>query len=373
MENYAAAPARTLNGSISYELSESQIEQSRLVELSYPGIKLARNVTFDDIWTLFLDSGFLYPEKIEKLQPVMPELQATVRALLNANGHLLATAVVRDEHRLEAQLSMLRSYEQTWMVHHLAALPLTSRDANASAQVTLALTYYGQLRSDIQWAKMFFRPNNPWPSRVFGGFFNLIKDKPTCDYRVFHYLTAPTNGPTPQLSNQVEVRSAKEEELSLVADWFTSRGRTVESMANDFEKSKLNLPKLSKDYTRAGLGRNRECIVAQRDGRITGFALVEVSSIGLNFSELTNAFTVRMTEEDPEARLALIVAAKQRYRELGRLQCVALEEEEDLSTFAAAGFTHGKDYGCGTYHRDHFADLEEYIVTLFSARRRRQA
>ena len=121
MENSAAAPARTLIGSNSYELSELQIEQSRLVELSYPGIKLARNVTFDDIWTLFLDSGFLYPEKIEKLQPVMPELQATVRALLNANGHLLATAVVRDEHKLEAQLSMLRSYEQTWMVHHLAA------------------------------------------------------------------------------------------------------------------------------------------------------------------------------------------------------------------------------------------------------------
>ena len=167
--------------------------------------------------------------------------------------------------------------------------------------------------------------------------------------------------------------AAKEEELSLVEDWFPSRGRTVELMANDFEKSKFNLPKLSKHYTSAGLDRNRECIVAQRDGRITGFALLEVSSLGLNFSELTNAFTVRMIEEDPESRLALIVAAKQRYGELGRLQCVALEEDEDLSSFVAAGFTRGKDYACGTYHRDHFADLEEYIITLFSARRRRSA
>lgn len=356
-----------------YELNETQIEQSRLVELSYPGIKLARNVTFDDIWTLFLDSGFLYPEKIEKLQPVMPELQATVRALLNANGHLLATAVVRDEHKLDAQISMLRAYEQTWMVHHLAALPLTSRDTNASAQVTLALTYYGQLRSDIHWAKMFFRPNNPWPSRVFGGFFKLIKDKPTCDYRVFHYLTASTNGPSPELSDQVQVRSAKEQDLSLIEDWFTSRGRTVELMANDLRQSKFSLPRLSQDYFNAGLDRHRECIVAERNGRIAGFALLEISSIGLNFSELTNAFTVRMIEEDPESRLALILAAKQRYGELGRLQCVALEEDEDLSSFVAAGFTHGKDYGCGTYHRDHFADLEEYIITLFSVRRRRHA
>jgi hypothetical protein len=130
-------------------LTQSQLKAAE-VERVYPGVAVARGVSFEEIWGLFLDSGFLYPEKVTRLEQVMPEIQRTTRALLQTNGDLLSTVVVRDQSMPEAHLSALRPYQQTWMLQHLAALPLSARSLDASARVTLALTYYAELRKDVQ-------------------------------------------------------------------------------------------------------------------------------------------------------------------------------------------------------------------------------
>jgi len=354
-----------------FQLGNAQKECSRQVEASYPGLKVAHDVTFDDIWTLLLDSGFLYPEKVARLEPVLPDIQQTVRKLLLANGNLMATAVMRSEKVLEAHMSILRWCEQTWIVQHLAALPMSARRLSASAQLTLGFTQYGQVRPDIVWSKMYFRPNNLWPARVFGGYAKRITDSTTSDLRTFHYLVAPTAGSSLKLPAGIEVRMGTEEDRGMIENWFTMRGRTVEVQANQLQASCNGLENLSREYEQAGLMRRRESIVAQRNGRVTGFALLEIASLGMNFSELTNSFTVHLMDAaDAETRLALVEAAKQRYAEYGRVQCIALEDGEDLSTYEAAGFSKVKDYTCWTFHREHLFGMEQFFRALFGARRR---
>jgi hypothetical protein len=330
-------------------------------------------VSFEEIWTLFLDSGFLYPEKVARLGPVLPEVQQTVRALLEANGHLLSTVVLRSNGLPQAHLSALRSHEHTWMIQHLAALPLSARRLDGSARVTLALAYYIQRRPDVRWLKMFYRPTNIWPSRVFGEFAARMHDPASSDLRTFHYLVAPTDGPAPAVPADVQIRAADDFDLCAIEEWFALRGRSVELMANNLHRTQIRLNSVSTQFRQVGLDRHREPIVAERKSRVTGFALLDVSSLGMNFSELTNAFTVRLLEEDTESQRALIVAARQRYAALNRPQCIALEEGDDLSSFNAAGFVKVKDYTCWTFHRSHMAALEEYFITLFGARRRGSA
>jgi hypothetical protein len=299
----------------------------------------------------------------------LPEIQHTVRALLQANGRLLATVVLRSDRALEAHISVLRSYERTWMVQHLAARK-RSTFADATARMNLAFAYYGQLRPDVEWVRIFYRPANLWPSRVFGGFAAQVGDSATSDLRVFHYLAAP-RGFLPELPRHIRVRPAMDSELGTIAQWFISRRRSVEVSATDLDPLQARLPAVSQRFTNAGLNRRRELLVAEVSGRVTGFALMEISSLGLNFSELTNAFTVHLLEDDPESRRALVIGARQRYDELGRRQCIALEEGDDLSAFEASGFVKIKDYVCWTFHREHLAALEEYFIDLFGGRRRR--
>lgn len=353
------------------QLSGVQKEYSRQVEASYPGLKVAHDVTFDDIWTLLLDSGFLYPEKVARLEPVLPDIQQTVRKLLLANGNLMATAVIRNEKILEAHMSILRWCEQTWIVQHLAALPMSARRLCASAQLTLGFTQYGQLRPDIVWNKMYFRPNNLWPARVFGGYAKRVTDPATSDLRTFHYLVAPTAGDSPKLPAGIEVRAGGQEDKVMIEDWFTARGRTVEVQANQYQASCNGVEKLSREYEQAGLLRRRESIIAQRNGQVTGFALLEIASLGMNFSELTNSFTIHLMDEaDAETRLVLAEAAKQRYAEFGRTQCIALEDGENLSAYEAAGFSKVKDYTCWTFHREHLFGMEQFFRALFARRRK---
>jgi hypothetical protein len=340
------------------------------VERSYPQVAVDRDVSFEEIWTLFLESGFLYPEKVERLGSALPEVHRTVRALLAANGDLLATVVLRIDGVPQAHLSALLSHEHTWTIQHLAALPLTARRLDGSARVTLALAYYIQLRPDIRWLKMFYRPNNIWPSRVFGGFASRIHDPMSSDLRTFHYMVAPTSSPTAPLTTDVHVRTGGEIDFCLIEEWFLLRGRFAELMANNLHRTQIRLDAVSDHFSSLGLDRHREPLVAERNGRVTGFALLDVSSLGMNFSELTNSFTIHLVEADAESRHALIAAAQQRYADLNRPQCIALVEDDDLSPFIAAGFVKVKDYTCWTFHRSHMAALEEYFITLFGARRR---
>jgi hypothetical protein len=141
----------------------------------------------------------------------------------------------------------------------------------------------------------------------------------------------------------------------------------VEAKANDLEPSRRGLEPLSQLFRSAGLERRRESLVAERGGRVRGFALLEISSLGLNFSELTNAFTVHLFEPDEDAHRALALAARRRYAEVGRPHCVALAEDEALRLFEAEGFVRVKDYACWTFHREHLVALEEYFATLFGA------
>jgi hypothetical protein len=341
------------------------------VERAYPGVAVARGVGFEEIWGLFLDSGFLYPEKVTRLEQVMPEIQRTKRALLQANGDLLSTVVVRYESMPEAHISALRAYQQTWMLQHLAALPFSARSLDASARVTLALTYYAELRKDVQWFKIFYRPNNAWPSRVFGGFATQLNSPESSDLRVFHYLVANTNSTSSKSSEQLHVRAANQADLPRIEEWFVSRARIVEVSANDLQVRQVRLESISQDFHRAGLVRQRELLIAERSERLTGFALLEVSSLGLNFSELTNAFTVHLIEPDFETCRVLVAEAKRRYAQLGRSQCIALVEGEDLTDYKANSFEHIKDYMCWTFHRHHVSALEEYFIRLFGARHRR--
>lgn len=357
--------------STEFQLSGVQKGYSQQVEASHPGLRVAHDVTFDDIWTLLLDSGFLYPEKVARLEPVLPSIQQTVRKLLLANGNLMATAVMRNEKTLEAHMSILRWCEQTWIVQHLAALPMSARRLCASAQLTLGFTQYGQLRPDIVWSKMYFRPNNLWPARVFGGYAKRITGPATSDLRTFHYLVAPTAASSSRLSAGIEVRAGGQEDKVMIEDWFTARGRTVEVQANQLQASCDGLEKLSQEYEQAGLLRRRESIIAERNGRATGFALLEIASLGMNFSELTNSFTVHLMDDtDDETRRALAEAAKQRYAEFGRAQCIALEDGENLSAYEAAGFSKVKDYTCWTFHREHLFGMEQFFRALFARRRK---
>jgi hypothetical protein len=124
-------------------------------------------------------------------------------------------------------------------------------------------------------------------------------------------------------------------------------------------------------YQPLGLTRRRETLVARRDGRLAAFALLEVSSVGANFSDLTSAFRMHPVLSDPEAVTALAARARLRYAAAGRRFAVGLAEQLDEPAWAAAGFVKVKEYCCMTAHRSLWRRYVEFADRLYEYAPRR--
>jgi hypothetical protein len=331
---------------------DDRLTPAELVERSFPGLEVARHIGFRELWELFQDSGFLYPEKMDRLQHDLPEIERTITRLIAANGSLINTIGWRRGGRLSGHVCALRAYRSTWMFQHLAA---RRRDLGTSSRMSHAITYLARLRADVEWIKMSFRPNNRFPSKAYGSYARLIADPWTSDLRTFYYMTAGLVE-TSNVPPGVEVRVAEDSDLPFVAEWFTILGRIPELMANDLCPWEARLQTIEKEFAAIGLERHREIFVSERHGRSTGFALLEISSRGMNLSGFTNAFTVHVMEDDPDSKIALIIRARDRCRELNQREVIALAEESDVSAFQALGFEKSKEYMCWTFHRNHLTD-----------------
>ncbi len=339
-----------------------------ILHAGLPGIEDARGLTFRELWAFLQETGFLYPEKLERLRPVLPALEATVTTLLSTPSDLFKTLVFRNEQLL-GHLSAVRLYSHTWMVQHLAARKEGAGRLGAARMLNLGITDYSEQLPQMEWLRVFFRPRNRWPARVFGRFARRVGDPSVCELRTLAYLTGESTG-EPVREKGLEVRPARPEDARWIERHFLDQGRTLAVRAEELSTPEgLTLAELSLRYAKVGLVRRREVWVAERHGRPAGFALLELSSIGLNFSELTNTFTVHLIDPEPAVHAALVEAARVRYREAGRALCLALAPPADVPLFTARGFTQRQEYTSWTGHRSLYRRYYEYILRLFERTR----
>ncbi len=86
-----------------------------------PGIHIADEVDVDQLWEFLFESGFIYPKKYDLVQTYRQRIKETYRRLYRDNPEFIAQLTYQRNGRIYGHVSMIRSYERTWMVHHLAA------------------------------------------------------------------------------------------------------------------------------------------------------------------------------------------------------------------------------------------------------------
>jgi hypothetical protein len=186
-----------------------------------------------------------------------------------------------------------------------------------------------------------------------------MSDGRLSSHQVFHYRRAVAAPAQP--AADVEVTPAQAADLRAAEAAFVQRGDQVALAAEDLCEKELLLDSVCRHYRPLALERRREVLVARRRGRRLGFALLEVSSVGLNLSELTSAFRLCVPGGEPEARAALVRAAAARYQQLGR-PATALVEGPDLDPFGGEAAGGGKRYVSWTLHRSLIATAFDSVL-----------
>ena len=351
----------------------------------YPGLEDGSALSFEGLWKFFMDTRFLYPEKAAALEPSLPEVRRTFEKLNARRSKVFKSLLFSEGGQTLAHGSCVRVYRRTWLLQHLAGT--TRRHGRQAPQVlnTGLAEYFGQT-TDFEYCKFYFRPNNKWPSRVFGGFARKVTDRRLSDLRTFDYAAVPTSCILPATPH-LRVLPASAQDLGLIERHFVKEERGLLLRSDDLTRASLELDELDGFYLPLGLSRRRAVLMALRGDEPVGFALCELSPPGLNLSELLSAFRIYLFAEgrsDGAAiRAALSRAALELYRKAGRSFCVALSEaapaaalpEQSAGPAILLPALSRKQYVCWTVHRtlyQRFCEHVDRVYELLNSNRRKR-
>ena len=295
---------------------------------------VCNKIDVDDLLRFFFDAGFVYPRKYKALQPHNDQFRETYRKLYLEDPPIARHFTQQDKGVVQAHVSMIRCYENTWMLHHHAAIGHSAAGLTVLEQVW---DYVNDCRwfpaSHMDFVIGYYRPNNKFPEKVFGGFSRALGDRKACsidplaysNFRFDDHETLPDDGPW-------NLQSSTPEDLVELRNTYEYRSGGLLIDALDLGVDTLNTNDLSNEYRRLGFDRQRHLMSLKKDGVLKAVIMVMVSDIGLNMSNLTNCIHVFIVEPDTGNDISI----DELYRHIAKLRSFYAEEEVPVLLYPLA-------------------------------------
>lgn len=282
---------------------------------------ICNRVDMDALWELFFQTGFLYPEKYSFIQANKNKFKETYEKLYNRNPHIARHFVYQKEGRIIAHIAMVRFYEYTWLIHHHAADRRAGRKAGLSVLEQIGRSIndsHGLHSTHMNYVACYFRPDNRFPRRVFGGIAEQINDRNGCSidaFAYFHYRKGDTG--QWDLSGPWSLRKTEPEDLAELESFYRYCSGGLLLNALDLEPSMLDRDEVGREFEAVAFRKEKHLFSLKRNGNLKAVFMVNVSDIGLNLSDLTNCIqTIIVDEEDfPRGTLLMIYSLLSKYYE----------------------------------------------------------
>lgn len=300
-------------------LDMDQHDQGRLLGLLLQAqdhrATLGTRVDLDELWRLFFDSGFIYPEKYRALLANKEKFKATCRKFYSQDLPIARHFLYREGGRILGHIAMLRFYDRAWLIQHHAA----SRDTGKKAglKVLGQISRYVNELHHLPAARLnhvfcWFRPENKFPSRLFGGVARHMDDPDGCALYPFAYLCARRpEAAVWELPPSWQLVKATDKDLEELRHFFAGTDGAMITAAFDLEPGRADSAEVCQEYGRIGCRREKRLFALKHAGTLTAFVLVDTADLGLNLSELTNAIKVIVLEPEGLPRDILETAIAQ--------------------------------------------------------------
>jgi hypothetical protein len=199
-------------------------------------------------------------------------------------------------------MAMIRFYESAWLIHHHAARKSASNKAGL-----IVLDQIGRMINDshrlyslhMDYMICYYRPDNKFPSRVFGGAAGSIKDPMGCsldDFAYFH-CSNPSKSKA-HLPDNWALTDARREDLQELEDYYAHNSGGLMLKALDLTPDKIDCDDLSDEFSRLNLVRRRHLLSLKKNGNLKALLLANVSDVGLNLSDLTNCVKIFVLDSE---------------------------------------------------------------------------
>ena len=279
--------------------------QSTLLQLRNKDAYLCNELNIDSLWRFLFETGFIYPEKYRYIQKDSDNIKNTYKKLYIENSNIARHFTYQNKGLIAGHLSMIRFYENTWLIHHHAGRK--SAAFNAGLVVLNQIGHFSNnshslYSNHMNYLICYFRPENKFPNRVFGGAARTINDDKKCDIESFAYFHFSNNNN--KIENKKDVswnwslNPSDSEDIEELDAFYSYNCGGLMLKALNIEHNKINLNGLSDEYRKAGLKRERHFFSLKHDNILVAVVMVDVSNKGLNLSDLTNGTKVIILDSE---------------------------------------------------------------------------
>jgi hypothetical protein len=223
------------------------------------------------------------------LREYKDEFRKTYEKLYRRSPSIARHFIFQDRGILFGHMSMIRNQANTWLIHHHAA----DRSGHGMAGVAV-LDQVGQYINEFQlhrsthmdYVMCYYRKENRFPSRVFGGVARDIDDPKGASVDSFAYLQeVPPREDGPE---SYRLMPAVRDDFAELAHFYedASGGLTLEALnltTDGYPEDELN-----REYERHGFTRRRAVFSLKQAGALQAVLVFNGSDLGLNLSNLTN-------------------------------------------------------------------------------------
>jgi hypothetical protein len=299
-----------------------EVKLSAFLHQSYDDrLRVSGSVDMDELWKFLFETGFLYPSKYLSIEARKEDFKRTYEKLYLDSPTIARHFLFRDRGRLYGHMSMIRAYSNSWILHHHAA----SRDGYGMAGVKI-LDEAGRFTNDfhlhpsahMSYLMCYYREENRFPSRIFGGSAKGIADRKGSSIDAFAYLHLPVEASAEREAYQLF--PACREDLAEAGRFYekVSGGLLLDALDLTEDADPGEDEALTAEYEGQGFKRERRVFSLKREGRLQAIVALSLSDLGLNLSNLTNCLHVIVVEGQelkPDTLLASLRAVLRNYGE----------------------------------------------------------
>lgn len=323
------------------------------------------HLSVDELFQRYMETGFLYPDKLQRLAPFTREiLDNWRRAAASPDGLLRVVTHRGGRERSWASLATWRHTEGGWCTQHLVSRgdPLASRAVMLAEQE--AMIEDPLHLSNQNW----FRPNNRMPRRLFGTISERLGTESACESALVLF-EVPLQGIP--LSSSCSVQRVESSNQARLAELAAAARGSVYVAAEEIADPDFAMSRLDRLYRRVGLFRFRRAWLARARGELVAALVAYRGPLGLNYSFIENRadLLIDPTSSDGEllaATHALVRAATDCYADFRPGYIPLCVDERWSRALVGAGFRPIRSYCQTLWLRSGYARYHAHLQATFA-------
>ncbi|MCK5153212.1 MAG: hypothetical protein KAQ93_02545, partial [Spirochaetales bacterium] len=265
-------------------------------------LHLSKDLDTDALWRFLFESGFIYPTKYNYMKNHKEEIKSIYKKMYTNAPDIARHVTYQDKGEILGHMSMLRTYENTWLMHHHAASNTSNMGTGLYVMDQLSNYAYNANKIEslhLNYLICYFRPENRFPAKIFGGAEKSVNNPKGCSVNSFAFFKFKGN-PEKVFDDlgSFSLEESDNEDLCNLESYYDDISGGLMLKALDILPGNNGSSSVIKAYEKLNFKRGIKLYSLKTDGELLAVFIADMTDTGLNMSELTNNIKVIIMQPD---------------------------------------------------------------------------